>query len=101
MLSMPFDGTIGTLSSAAGWCFGGWVSGCRPTPFGATEASGGNAPSGHVGTCGDPTGVAADADAEVGAPADVSDPGDPVVHATAITPSNVTAVTDRISPRGA
>jgi hypothetical protein len=52
MLSIPFDGTIGALSSSGGRWAGGFFSGRRSTPDGAAFGSGGNAPSGQVGTSG-------------------------------------------------
>ena len=52
MLSIPFDGTIGALSSSGGRCAGGFLSGRRSTPDGAAFGSGGSAPSGQVGTSG-------------------------------------------------
>src|SRR6478672_9320594 len=96
MLSMPLDGSIGALSSAGGWCAGGWINGLRSTPFGATDGSGVNAPSGHVGTCSAGVSVA-DASC-VGPAADTSVPGDPVVQATAITATSTTTGTSR-TPR--
>src|SRR3954470_19584569 len=78
MLSIPFDGSMGALSSDAGWCCGGLINGCRSTPLGATDGSGASAPFGHVGTWCDPACVAVDG---VGGPADESVAGDPVVHA--------------------
>ena len=51
MLSIPFDGSIGALSSSGGRCGGGFSNGRRSTPFGAADGSGGSAPSGQVGTC--------------------------------------------------
>src|SRR5262245_14285718 len=98
MLSIPFDGSIGAPSSSGARCFGGLISGRRSTPLGAAEGSGGNAPSGHVGTSSDAAWLALGVC--VGALALVSVPGDPVVQATAIAPTSANAATDRVSPRG-
>ena len=98
MLSIPFDGTIGALSSSGLRWAGGFFSGRRSTPEGAAWGSGGSAPSGHVGTCAPGDAVSVEVVA-VGS----DDEGvvvSPVVQATATIPAIANTAMARATREG-